>query len=64
LEDAKQKLCHRGEEDAQLNQSLYGAQLLRGDFVRLSHGGDFVRLSHGGDISVALLKKRKKIKIT
>jgi hypothetical protein len=38
--------------------------LLRGDFVRLSHGGDFVRLSHGGDISVALLKKRKKIKIT
>jgi hypothetical protein len=48
--NAKQKLCHRGEEDAQLNQSLSGAQLLRGDFVLLSHGGD--------------LRKRKKIKVT
>jgi hypothetical protein len=27
-----------------LTNLSYGAQLLRGDFVRLSHGGDFVRL--------------------
>ncbi|PNX93129.1 cell division protein ftsz chloroplastic-like [Trifolium pratense] len=41
-----QKLCHRGEEDAQLNQSLHGAQLLRGDFVLLIHGGDISDALH------------------